>query len=112
MTTTRINHTACTHPRTPAGRRACRAGKPTFNPTTGVLDMGTAAPKAAKPTATAVDLGLDMQRPAACTINTEHCENCGSTDYENVNLGDQGYTACCNELVARSSHTCRNHHGR
>jgi hypothetical protein len=22
----RIDHTACTHPRTPAGRRACRAG--------------------------------------------------------------------------------------
>lgn len=30
---------------------------------------------------------------------TRHCESCGSRDYEDINLGDQGYTACCNELV-------------
>lgn len=28
-----------------------------------------------------------------------HCENCGSTDREDLDYGDQGYTACCNELV-------------
>jgi len=31
--------------------------------------------------------------------NNSHCESCGSTAYEDVNLGDQGYTACCNERV-------------
>lgn len=28
-----------------------------------------------------------------------HCENCGSTDAEDLYHGDQGYTACCNECV-------------
>ena len=32
-------------------------------------------------------------------IAGEHCQNCGSTDYEDLHLGDQGYTACCNERV-------------
>jgi len=32
-------------------------------------------------------------------MNQEHCENCGSTDYEDLHTGDQGYTACCNELA-------------
>lgn len=29
----------------------------------------------------------------------EHCENCGATDYESLQPGDQGYTACCDELI-------------
>lgn len=45
-----------------------------------------------------------------CTINSTHCENCGSTDYEDVHCGDQGYTACCNELIAHDARDCRNHH--
>jgi hypothetical protein len=31
------------------------------------------------------------------TPTPEHCESCGSEDYEDLNCGDQGYTACCNE---------------
>lgn len=31
-------------------------------------------------------------------MSTTHCESCGSTDYEDLHTGDQGYTACCNEL--------------
>lgn len=34
---------------------------------------------------------------AAC--HTPHCQNCGSTDREDLTTGDQGYTACCNEPV-------------
>jgi len=43
-----------------------------------------------------------------CTTNQLHCENCGSTDHEDL-LGDQGYTACCNELTATAA-SCRGHH--
>jgi hypothetical protein len=32
----------------------------------------------------------------SCKTAASHCENCGST---NDLDGDQGYTACCNELV-------------
>lgn len=46
-----------------------------------------------------------------CQINERHCENCGSTDREDLDSGDQGYTACCNELVSYGSSDCRNHHG-
>jgi hypothetical protein len=28
-----------------------------------------------------------------------HCQQCGSTDREDLYHGDQGYTACCNERV-------------
>lgn len=46
-----------------------------------------------------------------CTIAERHCESCGSMDYEDVNLGDQGYSACCNEIVTDQS-SCRAHHVR
>ena len=49
-----------------------------------------------------------------CTINQVHCENCGSTDLEDVGWDalreNDGYTACCNELVAHDARDCRNHH--
>lgn len=45
-----------------------------------------------------------------CTINARHCENCGSTSIEDLDYGDQGYTACCNELVT-DQRSCRDHHG-
>lgn len=35
----RIDHTACTHPRTPAGRRACRAGNAVTADQAGRMDM-------------------------------------------------------------------------
>lgn len=45
-----------------------------------------------------------------CTIPATHCENCGSKDYEDLHTGDDGYTACCNELIAYGASDCRNHH--
>lgn len=49
-----------------------------------------------------------MEKP--CTINETHCENCGSTDVEDLTTGDQGYSACCNEIVTWNASSCRNHH--
>lgn len=43
-----------------------------------------------------------------CTTSATHCESCGSTDPEDVN-GEDGYTACCNQLTA-TSRDCRGHH--
>jgi hypothetical protein len=43
-----------------------------------------------------------------CTETLTHCENCGSTDPEDLH-GEDGYTDCCNELKA-TSHDCRGHH--
>lgn len=52
---------------------------------------------------------------STCHISTEHCENCGSTDPEDVGFEavreNDGYSACCNEIVAWGSRDCRNHHG-
>lgn len=50
--------------------------------------------------------------PKGCTINQPHCESCGSTDREDLTTGDQGYSACCNELIVHAAAACRNHHGR
>ena len=50
-----------------------------------------------------------MTETTTCRIRGEHCESCGSTDYEDLHCGDQGYTACCNELVT-SQAGCRGHH--
>jgi len=44
-----------------------------------------------------------------CAIKGQHCEQCGSTDLEDLTTGDQGYSACCNELVVLPGH-CRRHH--
>lgn len=32
-------------------------------------------------------------------IQGRHCQQCGSTDREDLDYGDQGYSACCNEIV-------------
>lgn len=42
-----------------------------------------------------------------CSTTKTHCENCGSTDYENL-TGNGGYSACCNELIVNGN--CRGHH--
>lgn len=47
---------------------------------------------------------------STCTTNTRHCENCGSTDPEDL-TGNDGYSACCNELIVSGADDCRNHHG-
>ena len=54
---------------------------------------------------------VDDSTPAPCTIDTTHCENCGSTDYEDIVANaDQGYTGCCNELTAYGRSDCRGFH--
>ena len=64
------------------------------------------------PSSKASDEGTSTME--TCTITGTHCEHCGSTDPEDIsNLADtDGYTRCCNELVAWDSASCRNHHGR
>lgn len=39
------------------------------------------------------------------TTRKDHCECCGSTEAEDLYNGDQGYTACCNELVCHGDTT-------
>lgn len=50
-----------------------------------------------------------------CTISETHCEQCGETSGEFVGYAalreSEGYSGCCNELVAYSAAECRNHHG-
>jgi len=46
---------------------------------------------------------------AKCTVKEDHCENCGSTDPEDLATED-GYTGCCNELIAYGAADCRGHH--
>jgi len=36
----------------------------------------------------------------------DHCSNCGTTDYESLHTGDQGFTACCNEPVCTAGMAC------
>lgn len=46
-------------------------------------------------------------------INGSHCQQCGSTDYEDIYSEGDGYSACCNEIVMLEcdlhfcSHGCR-----
>lgn len=42
---------------------------------------------------------LRMARAAERGINEQHCQQCGSTDYEDLYGpdADSGYTGCCNE---------------
>jgi hypothetical protein len=37
-------------------------------------------------------------------ITATHCQSCGSTDNEDLTTGDQGYSACCNEIVVWDCH--------
>jgi hypothetical protein len=42
-----MSHATCTHPRTPAGRRACRAGTPSPAETAVKVELGADTPDAA-----------------------------------------------------------------
>jgi hypothetical protein len=33
---------------------------------------------------------------------SRHCSSCGTTDYEALETGDQGYTACCNKRACQA----------
>lgn len=44
-----------------------------------------------------------------CTTNQRHCEQCGSTDYEDL-IDNDGYSACCNEIIAACSSDCDGGH--
>lgn len=44
-----------------------------------------------------------------CDTMVAHCENCGRADCEATEMGDQGYSGCCNELVVSGDY-CRGHH--
>jgi hypothetical protein len=101
MTTNRIDHTTCSHDRTPKARAACRALR---------AAEATRRDRGWTPPAETVAIIRADRATAGCTINDRHCENCGSTNYEDVELGDEGYTSCCNELIAYTSGICRNHH--
>ncbi len=46
-----------------------------------------------------------------CKIAEQHCESCGSTDREDVDyFTNDGYSACCNEIIQSGTHGCRAHH--
>lgn len=38
-----------------------------------------------------------ISHPTFIPASETHCELCGTFDYESLETGDQGYTACCNE---------------
>lgn len=44
-----------------------------------------------------IEFDPTISHPTYIAINKTHCELCGTFDYESLNTGDQGYTACCNE---------------
>lgn len=46
-----------------------------------------------------------------CTVDQEHCSQCGSIDSEDVG-GDytMSYSACCNEPIERSAESCTSDH--
>lgn len=103
----RIDHTGHTHPATPAGRAACR------NSLAKGVTPGPEGPLTAAASASVdrVVAAIATAFANRCSIDAKHCEHCGSTDPENVDFVEDGYTACCNELVAWTKGDCRNHHG-
>lgn len=105
-----ISHAGHNHPATPAARAACRKALAAGTTTTPVpLDYisqhirATAAKHAIK-----ARMDRAYAKAEGCTIDKLHCENCGRIDPGH----DEGYTACCNELLSYSRTDCRNHHSR
>lgn len=85
------SHETHNHPATPAARAACRrrSTRPQDDPNMigRVLEF---AP-----------VGI----PTFTRTTADHCELCGTVDIESLTTGDQGYTACCNELVCHGTTT-------
>ena len=89
----KMDHTNCTHPRTPAGRRACRAQVAAGGPAPVAVDY--IAEHIRKTAANgAMKARMDREYAERTTITISHCSGCGSTD---VHDSTDGYTMCCNE---------------
>lgn len=107
--TNRVDHSDHDHPNTPKARAACRRrqliAKSATVRRTDWIDEAVADLRHARrvidsiPAETAAYLATAPRSPEPTTIAGDHCQACGSTDSENLNNGDQGYTACCNERV-------------
>ena len=90
------NHTGHNHPMTPAGRRACRAAAAKATPAAPVKPVVEAPYRRTMPAPLHTFV---VRSDVPDGLNHPHCQACGSDDYEDLNHGDQGYTACCNERV-------------
>lgn len=130
MTNNRIDHTGHAHASTRAARAACRkssAVRPEITITdilniqakldavkvvkaAKVADIAarTAEILAANKTTCRLKTVAEIaaEKAARRVIEGSHCESCGSTDLEDLETGDQGYTACCNEPVAYDCNDC------
>lgn len=87
------SHKGHDHPNTPAARAACRRAmiKDREAPfrAQGVNDSNGRV----------LEFSPAVGIPTFTRTDQDHCENCGTLDIEALTTGDQGYTACCNELV-------------
>lgn len=98
----RMDHTNCSHPRTPAGRRACRAGNTpvaTPAPTTDYVKEHMNAHLASYLMKARMDRAYD----AAGVAEEENvCMTCGN---EAEAMSDGHYSECCNDrLTTRSEY--------
>lgn len=96
MTTNRMNHTNCSHPKTPAARAACRRTRTAEN----IAGEQVAAARRPRKSAAAARGEQHAARIRLAAPETQ-CSQCGSTDPDDVSLAvcDDGYSACCNEPV-------------
>lgn len=99
------SHKGHPHASTPAARAACRALAGAVD--RGLLDRNDYAlrpqddPREPGRVLEYANVGI----PTFTRTNQDHCESCGTVDLESLTTGDQGYTACCNELVCHGDRT-------
>lgn len=98
----RLNHRACSHPATNAGRTACRKAMGT-NLTDAVARIDAHADAAERALSARDSRTSDEAHAedAAYRGNVNHCTHCGSTDGEDTDVyRNQGYSLCCNEPIS------------
>jgi hypothetical protein len=95
MMSTHANHD---HPATPAARAACRRRANRTPDVSGVTRELVRDLFAANRRAAVLEFDPTITRPTFVPTTETHCELCGTFDAESLETGDQGYTACCNEL--------------
>lgn len=95
----RISHRDCFHDNTQGARARCRRQQREYDAAFESIGAPKTLPQNDPNEPGRVLEFAPVGIPTFTRTTEDHCENCGTLDLEALMTGDQGYTACCNELV-------------
>lgn len=90
------SHKGHSHPATAAARAQCRKAQATIAATAAMSGIGQFEQS---PQVKATMRRAEGRARKPRIIAGAHCQECGSTDNEDIMFSEDGYSNCCNEII-------------